>query len=226
VLTAGVRRDAWPPSGKGLMDARAGRRHPVGMSVANESSRPANHRDCGALNPLPAVRSPVVSVDWSLEFLQRAQPLQRWLTRRIGSVADAEDLLQDTFLQAHLIGHRFRGESLRSTWLYGVALNLSRHWWAARTNACGGVSGAVGSFAEIEDATPGPEVGLATQQMLKALDQALSHLPTSQFDAVWLMGVEGLSAEDAAQQLGITPGAARLRLSRARAQLRRLMVAD
>jgi RNA polymerase sigma factor (sigma-70 family) len=196
------------------------------MSVLHEPKLPAPQQVCPAISPLPVVRSPVVSVDWALEFQQRAQPLQRWLARRIGSVADAEDLLQDTFLQAHLVGDRFRGESLCSTWLYGVARNLCRHWRAAPANAflIRGVSGAADTSAEIEDAMPSPDVGLSTRQALKALDQALSHLPESQFRAVWLMGVEGLSAEEAAQQLGITPGAARLRLSRARAQLRRLII--
>jgi len=45
-----------------------------------------------------------------------------------GNEADAQDLVQDTFLQAFQSAHRFRGGSSIYTWLHAILLNLSRHY--------------------------------------------------------------------------------------------------
>jgi RNA polymerase sigma factor (sigma-70 family) len=44
-----------------------------------------------------------------------------------GDATEAQDLVQDTFLQALKSVHRFRGESAMYTWLHGILLNVSRH---------------------------------------------------------------------------------------------------
>ena len=46
-----------------------------------------------------------------------------------GNQTDAEDLVQETLLQALKSAHRFRGDSAVYTWLYGILLNLSRRHW-------------------------------------------------------------------------------------------------
>jgi RNA polymerase sigma-70 factor, ECF subfamily len=46
-----------------------------------------------------------------------------------GDATEAQDLVQETFLQALKSAHRFRGESAIYTWLHGILLNLSRHHW-------------------------------------------------------------------------------------------------
>ena len=44
-----------------------------------------------------------------------------------GNATEAQDLVQETFLQALKSAHRFRGESAPYTWLHGILLNVSRH---------------------------------------------------------------------------------------------------
>ena len=46
-----------------------------------------------------------------------------------GNQTEAEDLVQETLLQALKSAHRFRGDSAVYTWLHGILLNLSRHHW-------------------------------------------------------------------------------------------------
>ena len=65
--------------------------------------------------------------------------------------------------------------------------------------------------------------GSAARLTLSQLDRALGRLPESQRAAILLVGLEGLSYADAAAVLRIAPAALRSRLSRARADLRRLM---
>src|SRR5216683_235990 len=45
-----------------------------------------------------------------------------------GNEADAQDIVQDTFLQAIRSVHRFQGRSTLYTWLHAILLNLTRHY--------------------------------------------------------------------------------------------------
>lgn len=48
--------------------------------------------------------------------------------RMTGSMSDAEDLAQETFIQAHRSIECFRGDSAFSSWLYRIAVNLCLNW--------------------------------------------------------------------------------------------------
>ena len=50
--------------------------------------------------------------------------------RMTGSLADADDLAQETFIRAYHQMPRFRGESKFSSWLYRIAVNLCLEWRA------------------------------------------------------------------------------------------------
>src|SRR5713101_10138041 len=49
-----------------------------------------------------------------------------------GHETDAQDLVQETFLQAFRSAHRFRGHSRVYTWLHAILLNLTRHYHRGR----------------------------------------------------------------------------------------------
>jgi RNA polymerase sigma-70 factor, ECF subfamily len=49
-----------------------------------------------------------------------------------GDRAEAQDLVQETLLQAVRSGPRFRGCSSVYTWLHGILLNLTRHYYRDR----------------------------------------------------------------------------------------------
>ncbi|MBT6883935.1 MAG: hypothetical protein HOA30_07760 [Rhodospirillaceae bacterium] len=52
----------------------------------------------------------------------------RFILRQVSGATDAEDLTQDTFLEVYRNIHRFRGASKFSTWVMGIALNISRNY--------------------------------------------------------------------------------------------------
>ena len=55
-----------------------------------------------------------------------ASRVQRFLTRLVGNIDTANDLLSQTFLEAARHWRRYRGEGSRQAWLFGIARNLAR----------------------------------------------------------------------------------------------------
>jgi RNA polymerase sigma-70 factor, ECF subfamily len=62
----------------------------------------------------------------TVEFETFQSELKSFLLRMTASVQDAEDILQETYLKAHLKLDTFRGESSLKTWVFSIASNLAR----------------------------------------------------------------------------------------------------
>src|SRR5919197_5011355 len=72
-------------------------------------------------------REDVVMTERSEEFVQQSEPFRRELLahcyRMVGSVDEAEDLVQETYLRAWRSYSTFEGRSSLRTWLYRIATN-------------------------------------------------------------------------------------------------------
>lgn len=73
----------------------------------------------------PATRVPLVDLQAWLDA--HGDRLLRSAYLLCGDAAEAQDLVQETLLQAMKSAHRFRGDSAVYTWLHGILLNLTRH---------------------------------------------------------------------------------------------------
>ena len=148
--------------------------------------------------------------------------LYRFIYQKIGHAADAQDLVQQTFLEAHRALSSYKGDSELSTWLYGIAKNLVRNYLSRsphrRFEFC---SDAL--LMDEQDAAPSPMEVLEQGQQLQALMQAMSELPEHMRQLVWMVVVDELSYDEAAAALRIPKGTVRSRLSRARNALRERM---
>jgi RNA polymerase sigma-70 factor (ECF subfamily) len=140
--------------------------------------------------------------------------LVRLAARLVGSVPDAEDVVQDAYVSAYraLGAGRFDGRSSVKTWLYQIvthrAIDALRST-ARRPN--------VALHDELAPATgTTPELQLA----LMELSEWLECLPAEQRAAVVLKSVQGFSSKETADILGCSEGAVEQRLVRARATLR------
>jgi RNA polymerase sigma-70 factor (ECF subfamily) len=142
--------------------------------------------------------------------------------QKIGHVADAQDLVQQTFLEAHRALASFKGDSELSTWLYGIAKNLVRNYLTRsphrRFDFCSDEL-----LMEEQDGGPSPMDVLDQGQQLRALTLAMSEIPEHMRQLVWMVVVDELSYEEAAAALNIPKGTVRSRLSRARSALRARM---
>jgi RNA polymerase sigma-70 factor (ECF subfamily) len=145
------------------------------------------------------------------------------LLRMLGSREEAEDAAQDTFLNLHRHGHRFRSESRFSTFVYRVAVNaaLNRRRSLGRRRAHTDAFGEAQSLGHLGPTTePDPERALAGDELRARIEQALLALPEALRAPVVLFDVEGLSYGEIAEVLQVAEGTVKSRIHRARQALR------
>src|SRR5215204_7730750 len=139
------------------------------------------------------------------------------LTRR---AADAEDLVQDTYLKAFRSAHQFeRGTNLKAwlfTILHNTFRNMRRH---DGRNPVDVDSDAVERAPNEGPADQSPEQILSRQTLDADLQAALDALPDAFRQAVWLRDVEELTYAEMAQVLDVPIGTVMSRISRGRRAL-------
>jgi RNA polymerase sigma-70 factor (ECF subfamily) len=137
---------------------------------------------------------------------------------------DAKDVLQDTLLAMARSVRDFRGASSISTWLYTIARSFCikkrrRNKFAPKGERS--LETDVATEAK-ELAAPGLDAdeALAGKQVERALEQAIADLEPMYREVLLLRDVEGLTAPEVAEVLGVTPQAVKSRLHRARLTVR------
>ncbi len=161
------------------------------------------------------------------ELLTRhEQQIFRFGLRMCGNEDDAREVLQETLLAAFRSLHKFRGEAQLSTWLYQIARSFcmkSRRRSTGEPQRMASIEQREAQSTPAPDATP--DLRAHAREMGELLQAAILSLSESQREIIVLRDVEGLSAEEAAQVVGIEVGALKSRLHRARAELRERLVA-
>ena len=125
---------------------------------------------------------------------------------------EVEDVAQEALLRAYVGLSQLRDPDRFGSWLCGIAVNVAKmrlRRGAAQRRAAA-VGGDALTVADLEE-----------RDLLGIVQEAVRLLPPGQRDVVLLHYIEDLSCEEIARLLGTTPGAVRVRLHRARAQLRR-----
>jgi RNA polymerase sigma-70 factor (ECF subfamily) len=147
--------------------------------------------------------------------------LLRLVLRLLNDQAEAEDVVQETFIKAYRALRRFRGESAFFTWLYRIAINTAKNALLARGRR--GMVGGVGAgrneaIAEEERLreVDTPESALASKQIVNTVNAAMDALPIDLRTAIALREIEGLSYEEIAEIMGCPIGTVRSRIFRAR----------
>ncbi len=147
----------------------------------------------------------------------------------LGDEQEAEDVLQETFLNAFEAIGRFEGRSSLSTWLYRIAYNASLMRLRKRKQmttfsldepmVAGEEPGEAVSHVLVDWSTI-PDDRLLTAEARQEMDRAIAALPEPLRAAFILRDIQGLSGAEAAEVLGISVQAVKNRLHRARLQLR------
>ncbi len=155
-----------------------------------------------------------------------SSPIYRLGLRMLGNPQDAEDVLQNTFLNALTHIQNFEGRSSLSTWLYRIAANealmlIRRKKPEVNLEDVEGEDEAEDLRpAQIVDWSALPEAELLSGEGKKVLDAAVNQLPESLRIVFLLRDVEGLSIKETAEALNLTETNVKTRLLRARMALR------
>jgi RNA polymerase sigma-70 factor (ECF subfamily) len=178
-------------------------------------------------------------------FWQLANPYRRELLahcyRLLGSIQDAEDLVQDTMLRAWQAYDGFHGRASLRTWLYRIATNacLNVLKSAQRRVLPAGLGAGLGAGTDSATALPelesvpwlGPlptagddradpaDLAALRASTRLAVVAAFQRLPPRQRAVLMLVDVASFRVQEAAESLGMTTAAARSALQRARGTL-------
>ena len=179
------------------------------------------------------------------EFIRRTDRYRPELLahcyRMLGSLVDAEDAVQETYVRAWRSFGSFEARSSERTWLYRIATNtcltaLQHHSRRVLPSGLGAPSGdpsappdtadpAVAWLQPVPDAMISPDANdpaaiAATRDSVRlALIVSLQYLPSRQRAVLLLRDVLALSATEVAELLGMSVAAVKSALQRARARL-------
>jgi RNA polymerase sigma-70 factor (ECF subfamily) len=144
-----------------------------------------------------------------------AGPLRRFVLARVGDTHDAEDILQEIFLKAHLSMGALEDRARLKPWLYSIARNMVVDHHRAR--------GAVARPAEglrpglVEEPTEPPN---ANEEVIRCVRLLVDELPEEYRRALVLADLEGRPQKEVADTLGLSLSGAKSRVQRARKKLR------
>lgn len=146
------------------------------------------------------------------------------------NTADAEEVVQETFLRAFEHLDQFRGDAKFQTWLTQIVLNTARmklrknhaNLWESLDEPQVTEEGVLPR--EVAEWRENPEQKLSRKELEELLHQALHGLPPGYREVVVLRDVQLLSTQETAKLLGLSIANVKTRLLRARLQLRERMV--
>jgi RNA polymerase sigma-70 factor (ECF subfamily) len=138
--------------------------------------------------------------------------LRAWFERKTGSAADAEDLLQETFVRVHeRLDTLVDAASVRA-WIGTIARNVLTDRLRARGLEVG---------AKVDDEVTAPGTEDPIERTVAAwLEGFLAQLDADDAAALRMVDLEGRTHGELAQRYGLTESGAKSRVQRARAKLR------
>jgi RNA polymerase sigma-70 factor (ECF subfamily) len=150
--------------------------------------------------------------------------------RLLGNEEDARDALQDAFLSAFRSIDRFDGQAALGTWLHRIAVNAALTKLRSRRRHPGKpIEELLPTFLEDGHQArpsrdwPDPSAALQRRETRDAVRRHIDELPEDYRTVLLLRDIEGMDTEETARMLGLTPGAVKTRLHRARQALRALL---
>lgn len=147
--------------------------------------------------------------------------LSNYVMRMMANTAEAEDIIQETFIRLWSRGNKFNPEVARlTTWLHNIAHNLCIDHFRKVNRIVD--DPALQTVTE----TSGPEEKLSQQGLVKSVQEAMMSLPERQRSAIIMCHYQGLSNKDAAVVLDVSVDALESLMARGRHKLRKLLASD
>lgn len=147
--------------------------------------------------------------------------LMRLVSRIVHDPAEAEDVVQESFIKAFRALRHFRGDSAFYTWLYRIGINTAKNFLVTQSRRAP-MAPTDAEGAEVFEESEGlrdintPESMLASKQIAETVNAAMDALPIDLRTAILLREIEGLSYEEISEIMSCPIGTVRSRIFRAR----------
>lgn len=154
-------------------------------------------------------------------YRQHVGRLYNLAYRMSGGADDADDLVQEVFLQAYRKLGSYKGESSLGTWLYRLAVNLCLDRIRSKAGKMAQVTDSIDEDGADPVVSPGSPAEWNATRL--DLERAVAELPPSYRAAFVLHDVEGYQHDEIAAMLDISEGSSKSLLHKARMKLRRAL---
>jgi RNA polymerase sigma-70 factor (ECF subfamily) len=162
------------------------------------------------------------------------QTLYRTARSILKDDAEAEDAVQEAYIQAYRAMDRFRGDAKLSTWLVRIVVNesIGRARKRARRAEVIQLNGSMEQYEDVaevpmsEACSERPEQALVRAEMRHLLEAKIDQLPDGFRTVFVLRALEEMTVEEAAVCLGIAPATVRTRYFRAKGLLREALARE
>jgi RNA polymerase sigma-70 factor (ECF subfamily) len=160
---------------------------------------------------------------FALLFSELAPRLRAFLRRMTGSVALADDLMQETFLRIHHARGSFCVGKPVVPWVFAIARNCYvSHARSARARL-DRASASLTALEMLADGSGGGEQQSMARQTALIVERALLGMTAARREAFVLLRYEGMSVSSAAQVIGVSEGALKIRAFHAYEIIRRAL---
>jgi RNA polymerase sigma-70 factor (ECF subfamily) len=154
-------------------------------------------------------------------FEQERERLHNFVLKIVSDADAAENIVQEAFAEAYRQIGDFRGEAKVSTWLFSIARHLAYgHLRTSKRHSYQEPGTLEFLQAEEGEARTVTEAAVETSERKQIVHDALQELPEHYRRVVQLRDLEEKSTTETAEHLGLTEVNVRVRLHRARKQLR------
>jgi RNA polymerase sigma-70 factor, ECF subfamily len=159
-------------------------------------------------------------------YTRYRMPIYRFLARKLGSPARAEDLCQEVFVAVVEHAREWRGEASVKTYFYRIAFNRAISDLRRSEHK---VMVADKGISDDEDAPPryeavstdSPERNVVEAERARLVREALATIEPDFRDAIIMKEYEGLTCEEIAEIMGVAVGTVKSRIFRGKVELKR-----
>lgn len=157
-----------------------------------------------------------------------APSILRRLVQWLGHVQQAEDCLQQVFLEAVRSLERFRGDGKLISWLNRIATHVVMDLFRQKKRIQSLMERITpaSDVQDLEDSPPIPEALFLREEARELIRTVLEKLSAEKRTAILLCDMEGLPLEEAALSMGIPPGTVGSRLYHGRREFQKRLVAE
>ena len=160
---------------------------------------------------------------FQLIFEQHHRFVFRFLYGMVGERRVAEELTQETFMQAYKNIGSLRGEAKLLSWLCGIARNVALHSLRSRPGKNQWIGIDDQEVAELKDAQLTPETRMLNTELKAVIHEALAALDDDKRGVFILKVLQQMSYEEIAEVTGFSIPKLKTDLHRAKAKMRRLI---